>query len=74
MRLLVLLAGRAVVADVVAGADVLGIDVAAAKGLKSLRLVAAEGCLGVLLVVGSEGIIAPILSCLDMKFRSETRV
>ena len=73
MRLLVLLAGRAVVADVVVGADVLGIDVAAAKGLKSLRLVAAEGCLGVLLVVLG-GIIASILSCLDMKLRSETRV
>ena len=72
MRLLVLLAGRAVVADVVVGVDVLGIDVAVAKGLKSLRLVAA-GCLGVLLVVLG-GIIASILSCLDTKLRSEMRV
>ena len=73
-----LFAGHAVVvadadaAGVVEVADV-GIDVGAA--LKSLRLVAAaEDCLEVLLVVGSEGIIVSILSCLDMKLRRETRV
>ena len=71
MRLLVLLVGRVVaVADVVE-ADVLGIDVAV--GLKSLRLVVVEGCLGVQLVVLG-GIIVSIHSCLDTKFRSEMRV
>ena len=68
MRLLV---GRAVAVGAIE-ADV-GIDVGAAKGLESLRLVAA-GCLGVLLVVGSGGIIVSILSCLDTKLRSEMRV
>ena len=75
-----LLAGRAVAVDavvvgtdVVEAADVLGINVGAAKGLKLLRLVVA-GCLGMLLVVGSGGIIVPILSCLGVKFRSEARV
>ena len=65
-------AGRVVVAaDVVGVADALGIDVGAV--LESLRLAAAS-CLGALLVVGSGVIIASILSCLDAKLRSETRV
>ena len=58
MRLLVSHVGRAVT-DVVEAVDV---DVGVTT-LESLRLVAAEGCLGVLLV-GLGGIIVSILSCL----------
>ena len=67
--------GRAVVAADVVGVDVIvGVTVIGGAALKLLRLVAAEGCLGVLLVVGSGGIIVSIRSCLDTKLRSETRV